>query len=135
MSNIATRMDEQGNSIIVMQDDNILTLYLKLKSEDKKRKIGFINVNTKVLHITRNRSRHLFRKLNGYGFCYQIIEDGKKFNKIRLKDDKCEWLIPTSFILDKKNAQFLHFKGNGGFELQVFLPLETIEKFKRPDRF
>lgn len=135
MSNIATKMDEQGNRIIAMQDDNIITLYLKLKTEDRKRKIGFINTNTKVLHITRNRGKHLYRKLNAYGFCHQIIEDGKKFNKVRLKDDKAEWLIPTSFILDAKNNHFLHFKGNGGFELQVFLPLEVIEQFKRPERF
>jgi hypothetical protein len=128
-------MDEQGNRIIVIKEDNILKLYIALKSENRRRSVGFINTNTKVLHITRCRPRHLFRKLNAYGFSYQIIKDAKKFNKIRLKDEKAEWLIPTSFILDKNNSDFLHFKGNGGFELQVFLPLDKIEQFKRPERF
>lgn len=131
----ATRMDENGNSISTSREDNIIQIFLKLKSETRKRKIGFVNTNTKTLHISRVRAKHLFRKLNGYGFCYQIIHDAKLFNQVRIKDDYFEWLIPTEFILDKNNAQFLHFKGNGGFELQVFISLDLMEQFKRPERF
>lgn len=132
---INTRMDEQGNSIIAMRKDNIIKIYLKLKSETRKRKIGFVNTNTKTLHIFRDRGKHLFRKLNAYGFCYQIIKDAKLFNEVRIKDDYFEWLVPTEFILDKENAQYLHFKGSGGFELQVFISLDLLEQFKRPERF
>lgn len=128
-------VDEQGNTILIVRNDNIITLWLKLKSETRKRKIGFVNTNTKVLYITRVREKHLFRKMNAYGFCYTILKDAKKFNQIRLKDDWFEWLIPVEFILNKENAKYLHFKGNGGFELQVFMSLETLEQFKRPERF
>ncbi len=132
-SEINSRMDEQGNSIIASKKDNIIVVYLKLKSEKRKRKLGFINTNTKVLYVTRKRGLHLFRKFKAYGFCYQLIKDAKKFDAIRLKDEYDEWLIPTSFILN--NSKFLHLKGNGGFELQVFLPLEIMGQFKREDRF
>jgi len=132
---IASRMDENGNSITSVRNDNIIKLFLKLKSETRKRKIGFINTNTRTLYVERVREKHLFRKLNAYGFCYQIIKDAKQFNEVRLKDDYFEWLIPTAFILDKENAKFLNFKGSGGFELQVFISLDLLEQFKRPERF
>lgn len=130
-------LDADGNSLLIMQTDNIIKLYLKLKAEARKRMIGFVNVNTKTLYVERQRGKHLFRKLNAYGFCYHIIKDAKKFNQIRLKDETGEWLIPTSFILDKENEEkkYLHFKGKGGFELQVFTPLDSIEQFRREDRF
>lgn len=134
-NNIAARMDEQGNHITAIRNDNMVQLFLKLKSENRKRKIGFINTNTRTLYIQRVREKHLFRKLNAYGFCYQIIHDAKLFNQVRIKDDYFEWLIPTEFILNKENAQYLHFKGSGGFELQVFITLELMEQFKRPARF
>lgn len=129
-------IDSDGNSILVSRIDNIIKLFIKLKSERSKRMIGFININTKTFHVSRSRSLHLFRKLNAYGFCYNILAEAKSFDKIRLKDEVGEWLIPLEFILDKTNQnQFLHFKGKGGFELQIFVPLESIEQFKRPARW
>ena len=127
--------DNQGNNLITRRQGKFISLMLRLSSETFNRKVGKINVDTKVLHIERVRAKHLFRKLNAYGICYKIIEDGKLFDKIRLKDDKAEWLIPKSWVLQKENQTFLHFQGNGGFELQVFLPLDKIEQFKRPVRF
>tara|TARA_R110000787_G_scaffold44415_9_gene109037 strand:+ start:3657 stop:4070 length:414 start_codon:yes stop_codon:yes gene_type:complete len=125
--------DNQENNLIIMRKGKFISLFLKLKSETSKRKIGKINVDTKVLHIERNRKRHLFRKLNAYGICFQIIEDGKLFDKVRIKDDFSEWLVPKSWILE--NKIILNFQGKGGFELQVFLPLDKIEEFKRPTRY
>lgn len=127
--------DNQGNNLIIRRNGKFISLMIRLATENFNRKVGKINVETKVLHVKRVRSKHLFRKLNAYGFCYRIIEEGKLFDKIRLKDDNCEWLIPKSWITDNENKKLLHFKGNGGFELQVFLPLEEIEQFKRPTRF
>lgn len=127
--------DNQGNNLIIRTKDHFITLYLKLSSESFKREIGKINTKTKILHIKRKRATHLFRKFNAYGLCYQVIEDGKLFDKIRIKDEQSEWLIPKAWIVDNKDKKFLHFKGSGGFELQVFLPLDQIEEFKRPTRF
>ncbi len=128
-------LDEEGNSLFIVSKLNIIVIYLRLKSESRKRKIGFVNTNTRTLHITRKRWEHLFRKTNSYGFCYHIIKDAKRFNQIELKDEYDRWRIPTSFILDKQNAKYLHFKEKGGFELQIFIPLCAIEQFKRPERF
>ena len=129
-------IDSDGNGLIVQTNDNIIKLYLKLKAETKKRMLGFINKNTKTFHVKRKRSVHLFRKLNAYGFCYQVLSDAKKFDKIRLKDETGEWVIPLSYIVNKEQRPtYLHFKGKGGFELQVFVPLDEISQFKRPDRF
>lgn len=127
--------DNQGNNLIIRRKGKFITLFLKLASESFNRNIGRINTDTKVLHIKRKKGLHLFRKLNAYGICYQILEDGKLFEKVRIKDENDEWLIPKSWITDKENKTLLHFKGNGGFELQVFLPLEEIEQFKRPVRY
>jgi len=127
--------DNQGNNLIIRRKGKFVTLFLRLGSETFNREIGKINTDTKVLHIKRNKGKHLFRKFNAYGLCYQVIEDGKLFNKIRIKDEDSEWLIPKDWIVDNKDKKFLHFKGSGGFELQVFLPLEEIEQFKRPIRF
>lgn len=127
-------LDDQGNSIITIRNDNMIKILLRLKLEKRNREIGFVNTKTNTLYITRKRGEHLFRKYNAYGFCYQIIKDAKKFDKIRLKDEYFEWLIPTEFILNKENVKFFHFKGIG-FELQVFLHLDLIEQFKRPSQF
>lgn len=129
-------IDTDGNGLIINTNDNIIKLYLQLKAETKKRMLGFINKNTKTFHINRKREAHLFRKLNAYGFCYQVLADAKKFDKIRLKDETDEWVIPLSYIVNKQTPPtYLHFKGKGGFELQVFVPLENITQFKRPERF
>lgn len=127
--------DSQGNNLLIRKEGKFINLFLKLSSESFNRKVGRINTETKVLHIKRKRGAHLFRKLNAYGICYQILEDGKLFDKIRIQDDFSEWLVPKSWILENKDKDFLHFKGNGGFELQIFLPLEKIEEFKRPTRY
>lgn len=135
-SEITTKiLDQDGNTLLVVRNDNIIKLFLKLKSEKHKRNLGFINVNTKVFHVVRKKDLHLMRKFNAYGFSYSVIKDSKLFDNIRLKDDDNEWLIPKAFVLDRENSKYLHFKGNGGFELQVFVPLEAIEQFKRPVRF
>lgn len=127
-------LDSDGNSILTIRNDNIIKIFIKLRSESRKRFVGFINTNTKVLYVDRQSKLHLMRKFNAYGFCHKIIQDAKLFNAIRLHDERDEWLIPTSWILDKDNITFLHFKGQG-FEKQVFLPLEHIEQFKRQIRF
>lgn len=130
----ASRMDECGNSIVSYKNDNIIKVYLKLKAETHRRKLGFINTNTSTFHVKRKKGIHLYRAFNAYGFNERLIRDAKFFDKIRLSDEFCEWLIPTSFILDKKNAKCLNYQ-KLGFEKQVFVSLESIEEFRRPARF
>ena len=122
-------LDEQGhNRIIMHHSEKTVVLYLKLQSEGRRsRKVGVITKSTKTLKITRKRDKHLFRKLNAYGFNEYVLANGKSFDKIWLKDDYSEWKIPTSFILE--NGEYLNFKQQG-LELQKFISLEKIEQFK-----
>ena len=46
---VASKMDEQGNSVVAYKNDNMIKLYLKLKTESRRRKLGFINMDTKTL--------------------------------------------------------------------------------------
>ena len=75
--------DKFGNSIII--SDNII--YLKLKSETRKREIGTINFKERYLAVNRVRERHLFRKNNRYGFNHYILRNAKKFDNIKVSDN------------------------------------------------
>ena len=112
--------DKFNNSIII--SGNIISI--KLKSESRKREIGVINPQERYFAVNRIREKHLFRKNNSYGFNHYILQNAKKFDKIKLSDDFGTWLIPIKLILEK--GSFLHFNKNG-FELQIFLPLDVIQ--------
>lgn len=112
--------DKFGNSIIV--ENNIISI--KLKSESRTREIGVINPQERCFSVNRIREKHLFRKNNSYGFNHYILQNAKKFDKIKLSDDFGTWLIPIKLILEK--GSFLHFNKDG-FELQIFLPLDVIQ--------
>ena len=72
------------------------------------------------------------RKNNSYGFNEHLIKTGKTFDKIKLIDDGGTYVFPKSEILEK--GKYLFFKEQG-FEKQLFLPLEEINKFKVQDLF
>lgn len=129
---IATVSDEYGNNIILHNNDARMVVYLKLKAESKKRKVGIINFATRTLYVKRNSAKHLFRKDGSYGFNHKLLSETKRFDSVRLQDENSEWLIPVSFILD--NGSFLHFKGDG-FERQIFIQLNKIDDFKRETKF
>jgi hypothetical protein len=122
--------DDYGNLLVVKNNGKRIIVTLRLVAEGNRfRKVGVINLATKIMEVQRNREKHLFRKGNAYGFNHKLLSDAKLFDKIRLKDDKEEWKIPVSFIL--QNGKFLHFQSNGGFEKQIFISLPEIEEFKR----
>ena len=129
---IVTVSDEYGNNIILHNNDARMVVYLKLKSESKKRRLGIINFATRTLYVKRNSAKHLFRKDSSYGFNHKLLSETKKFDSVRLQDENSEWLIPVKFILD--NGSFLHFKADG-FERQIFIQLNKIYDFKRENKF
>jgi len=129
---IKTISDESGNLLIIKDNKVRLKLTLKLKSEAKGRQLGVINLERKVFEVKRNRTKHLFRKNQSYGFNHKLLDEAKLFDNIRLKDEIQEWLIPKNYILE--NGSFLHFKNNGGFERQIFIELDKIRDFARPTK-
>ena len=129
---IRTVADDYGNAILCIQKGNKVNLYLKIKADTRRRNIGTIIESTRTLQCQRNREDHLYRKTNSYGFCLNLLETAKKFDKIRIKDEVGEFLVPCEFIL--LNGHFLHFLSQG-FEKQIFIRLEQIEQFMREPKF
>ncbi len=116
--------DKEGN--VLYRQNN--TIKLHLKSEPHPRKIGKIDEENKQLIIERDSTKHLFEKINGYGFNYELLSSATKFEYIKLiiTDKKTSYLIPLNIILTK--GQFMNFKQQG-FEIQIFLSLTIIEQF------
>jgi hypothetical protein len=133
---VSERLDSDGNKVIATDDGEHIKLELKLKSETRIRKLGYIDKARGYFFVERSREDHLFRKNESYGFNYGILEQAQTFDYICLfeRDNTGAWKIPLSFIMDKKNHNVLYFKGNG-FERQVFIEIKTMEPFRRPPSF
>lgn len=124
--------DAQNENKIVMRSDNkVQTLYLKLKSENRKRLLGAVTISTRTMRVRRNRSEHLYRIGNAYGFNHYVLSTTKRFDTINLSDEFEDWKIPVKFILE--NGKILFHKQQG-FELQIFVSLEQIQQFKTTNR-
>lgn len=126
---IRTISDDEGNLLTVRNNLKRVLISLKLVSENKRRRIGTINLKRRVLEVKRNREKHIFYTANAYGFNYKLLAEAKLFDNVRLRDEHDEWLIPRKMILEQ--GQFLHFKKAGGFELQIFMPIDKLDQYKK----
>jgi len=133
MDDIKTVDDQYGNLIRCCNNGRRIVLSLKLAAEKRARRLGFINISTQTFFVRRNSKKHLFIKLNAYGFNYKILSETSNFDKVRLDDEKFSWIIPVKYILE--NGVFLNFLNKGGFELQIFISLSKIESYKRNKNF
>jgi hypothetical protein len=124
-------LDQYGNYFEVEENKGWLTVSIKLQ-DTRIREIGKVNLKERFIEIKRDKSKHLFRKNNSYGFNEHLIKTGKTFDKIKLTDDGGTYIFPKSEILEK--GKYLFFKEQG-FEKQLFLSLEEIKKFKIQDLF
>jgi hypothetical protein len=78
--------------------------------------------------MKRVRGIHLFKKLNAYGFNDYVLRNQSRVDWIRLSDDLGNhWKIPVNYVLN--SGSYLNFKSQG-FELQRFVSLEDLEKFR-----
>jgi hypothetical protein len=114
--------DEYGNKLAVVNS----TIYLILKDDKKKRQIGRLNLAARTLTMKRDRNKHLHYKSNSYGFNYQIIKQGTKFNKILIADNEHNYLVPKEEMLEM--GKFMYFKQQG-FERQIFVKLEDLSNY------
>lgn len=119
--------DEGRDKVITEATDKRIALFLMLRSDKRKRKIGVITISTKTMEVKRDRHKHLFKRGSAYGFNEYVLKTTKKFDTIRLSDEYDDWKIPVRFIME--NGRYLHFQGQG-YELQKFVSLEQIEQFK-----
>lgn len=106
--------DKMGNQIY--EKENSIYLYLKEKWET--RKLGAINTRGEL--FIRRYNKHIFRKLDAYGFNYHLMKALAPDMKVVVKQEDWSSLRTTVMdILLKGNAkQFIV----DGFELQIFLP-------------
>lgn len=120
-------LDDMENYLRIKSNDKLIQLSLKLKSENKLRRIGTVTKSTKTIDIKRKRGKHLHIKSNSYGFNYEVLNNKKSFDMVRLSDEISDWKIPLDFIM--KNGKFLYFLQQG-FEKQIFVTLEQIEQYR-----
>lgn len=114
--------DKSGN-MLYRRGDVVL---LDLVSEDRRRRLGTI-VDDYII-MKRDPKKHLLRVANAYGFCYELLATAKKIKVIRLMiiGTKDFYHITIEDVL--KHGDFLFFKKQG-FEKQIFLTLEQLEKY------
>jgi hypothetical protein len=129
------KSDNFGNDLYlrVFSDENNkdvgASIYLKLKSENKRRNIGTLFFNDRSLHVIRDSGKHYHYISKSYGFNWNIIDDDfLNIKSVHLVVDKSErYIIPKSVM--ETYGKFLNFKQQG-FELQKFLPLDMIKNFR-----
>jgi len=115
--------DSVGNKLII----NGNRIMIKFAKERSAKLIGIINLENRFMFVRRTRSKHLFKKLNAYGFCYRVISEAKKFDNIKISDEYGTYLIPRKVMLEE--GEFLHFKKQG-FELQIFISIHLLNRYK-----
>jgi hypothetical protein len=134
-SRVLAKEDNAGNTLYlrIWSNENKLdvggSIFLKLRSESKKRNLGNLIIKDRSFHIIRDSGKHYHYKSKSYGFNWNIINDADLGIKTihLIVDKKDKYIIPKS-ILDTY-GKFLNFKQQG-FELQKFLPFDMIKNFK-----
>jgi hypothetical protein len=124
---IRHKVDSSGNILRAYWYGDVSRITLSLAKEKREREIGVINHALRRFEIKRDPKRHLFLKFNAYGMNHSLLND-QLFDSVLIEDGKNTWNVPNDWII--KNGKFLNFKNNGGFELQVFIPLDAITQFK-----
>jgi len=129
------KADNGGNELHlrIFSDENNVdvagTIHLKLKSEGKRRNLGTLYYHDRSFHVLRDSSKHYHYMTKSYGFNWSIIDDADlNIKSIHLIVDRSEkYIIPKSIL--ETYGRFLNFKQQG-FELQKFLPMDMIRKFR-----
>src|SRR5687768_15898080 len=101
---IHKRSDSKGNFFIVEQEPlyGNWKLYVHLTGEDRRRFIGEIDKDNRVMLVRRDKSKHYHFQMRAYGFNYRIINDIADLQSILLEErdgaSVAYYLIPVSFI-------------------------------------
>lgn len=131
--------DKAGNKLLLkvfISDKNEklnAKLSIKLVSEKYPRNMGTYDFRDKTFYCVRDSAKHYHRITKGYAINWTIFEDPVfEIDKIHMViDDSEHYLFPASVVKDY--GKFLNFKQQG-FELQRFIPLEIIKRYKINDK-
>jgi len=72
------------------------TIFLKLKSEGRRRNVGNLYLHDHSFHVTRNSQKHYHYATKGYGFNWKIILKAK-----RVSDPAYKAKIISLVLIDK----------------------------------
>jgi len=117
------------NKNVLRLNEGEVTLWLK--DRDRALMIGrvYTDNDRKILVTLRNSEKHLFRKLDAYGFNYQVLENlGIDFIKL-IEDKEYTYMIPVSAINDIGKLDKLNF-ARVGYELQRFISRHDLQQFR-----
>ena len=118
--------DKVGNGLYVYMNGKVL---LNIASEGKRiRDIGLIKDDS--LFINRKKN-HIYRMNKSFGFNYNLLKYTELFNFVKINYEGTMYKIPKMTILNLgKIMYFKNSKDGNSFELQIFLPLPIILKYK-----
>ena len=118
--------DKVGNGLYVYMNGKVL---LNIASEGKRiRDIGLIKDDS--LFINRKKT-HIYRMNKSFGFNYNLLKYTELFNFVKINYEGTMYKIPKMTILNLgKIMYFKNSKDGNSFELQIFLPLPIILKYK-----
>ena len=118
--------DKVGNGLYVYMNGKVL---LNIASEGKRiRDIGLIKDDS--LYINRKET-HIYRMNKSFGFNYNLLKYTELFNFVKINYEGTMYKIPKMTILNLgKIMYFKNSKDGNSFELQIFLPLPIIIKYK-----
>ena len=124
--------DGNGNEIRISTLNNEKRIELKLKGEDRRRKIGVINTQSQTMVCTRTKEKHLHILADAYGFNHYVLSTATTFKDIILIEKRvAEGRILTYRIKVADILEFgfyMEFK-NEGFEKQIFIKREWMKKY------
>ena len=117
------RTDKYGNKLMIGSSG----IYLKLKKDSKMKEIFKIRGTTVEKYVAKKNIMKKVGNNGAIGFNYnalKILQERLKVKKILVKVGGHS---PTIVSIDTiiKKGKFLHFL-EGGFELQLFFPLEFL---------
>jgi hypothetical protein len=118
--------DKVGNGLYVYMNGKVL---LNIASEGKRiRDIGYIKDDS--LFINRKET-HIYRMNKSFGFNYNLLKYTELFNFVKINYEGTIYKIPKMTILNLGKIMYFKNASNGNsFELQIFLPLPIIFKYK-----
>lgn len=112
--------DKNGNRIY--QSENSIYLYLRDKGETRK----LWAINSKWAFFVRRYNKHIFRKLDAYGFNYNLMKVLNPEMKVIVKqEDWSELHTTVETILTAWDCKQF---AQEWFELQIFLPRNLFLK-------
>lgn len=130
--------DNFGNFFIVEREPKYgnWKIYVHLKTEKYRRMIGEVDTENFLMFVIRDKSQHLHREMKAYGFNYKAIDTIANLKHILIREEDGDirnfYLIPIAFI--KQSSVIKNFS-KSGFELQYFLRVEYLTRFKVPHKF